>query len=363
MDCGFYIISIVVMFAFVIIKANSEESARKAENKSKSTDYIYNKEEDTTVIAGSNLDRFFIECVLSGADDFTKEKNIARVKLLADKYNLSYPNGIEKLYEKAYEAHMKISNSIIQTKENDMRQKEKAEYDALIRYADYYGKEKKRVMLSDRMVELRKKAKSIDDVSTMMIRSTQQQESDWAVWGGIASGIAGTGAGVATALEMQANNSRIRAQNEANMRAAMPAYMFMSNNATDNRRNADAIQKEIENLNEKLIDERPSKDVMKLLEICNETIDVSTTGAYKITATAKAKESIFIYEDVPAVIDGTIIAHIYDGDVEIATTKIVLPVNGVSKPVGIIGTGLNGLAKNKNYSVKFSEYKLWLIEK
>ena len=39
---------------------------------------------------------------------------------------------------------------------------------------------------------------------------------------------------------------RLDMQNEANMRAAMPAYMAISNNASENRRNADQIEKEIQ---------------------------------------------------------------------------------------------------------------------
>lgn len=44
------------------------------------------------VIEATMLDRFFVECVLSEADDFSKPKNKQRAQLLADKYNLKYPN-------------------------------------------------------------------------------------------------------------------------------------------------------------------------------------------------------------------------------------------------------------------------------
>lgn len=49
-------------------------------------------------IGGTTLDKFFVECVLASYNDFSLEKNIAKAKLLADKYGLKYPNGIQALY-------------------------------------------------------------------------------------------------------------------------------------------------------------------------------------------------------------------------------------------------------------------------
>ena len=55
--------------------------------------------------------------------------------------------------------------------------------------------------------------------------------------------------------------------------------------------------------------------------------------------------------------------HVLDeNDKEIGTVKMVLPVNGVSDKVGILGIGLSGAERGKNYSITFSEYKLWLLE-
>lgn len=38
------------------------------------------------IIGATMLDRFFVECVLAEADDFTKPKNKQKAQLLADKY-------------------------------------------------------------------------------------------------------------------------------------------------------------------------------------------------------------------------------------------------------------------------------------
>lgn len=112
---------------------------------------------------------------------------------MADKYNLTYSSGIEKLYEQAFEAHKGISTAIKNEKLAEQRAEEREEYNTLVKYAEYYGREKKQAMLTDRMEELRKKAKLQDEGAKMLLRSGQQKELDWAILGGAANGIGGVG--------------------------------------------------------------------------------------------------------------------------------------------------------------------------
>lgn len=106
-----------------------------------------------------------------------------------------------------------------------------------------------------------------------------------------------------------------------------------------------------------------SADVMNLLEVIEPTVTITKTGAYKVKATVKAKEDLFIYGDVPAVADGIIEAHIFDGTREIGTAKMVLPINGVGNTAKIVGIGLEGAEYGKTYTVTFTDYKMWLMEK
>ena len=48
-------------------------------------------------IGGTELDRFYIECVLARCTDFTLPKNKEKAILLAQKYGIAYPDGIEAL--------------------------------------------------------------------------------------------------------------------------------------------------------------------------------------------------------------------------------------------------------------------------
>ena len=321
------------------------------------------KQDKLLEIGGTPLDRFFVECVLSSCDDFSLEKNVARAQLLANKYKLSYPNGIQALYRDARTAHEAVSGKVHSDDLESLREKEREVYADLNRYANYVGKEKKVAMLTDRMKELRAKAKSLDDGAEMLIRSTTQKEQSWSVWGGIADGLAGPAAGVATALDIQNQNAQIRARNEANRQAAMPAFMAVTNSASRNRANADAIEKEIALLQEKLMTQPPRGEVLSMLNVIDPTVEVSKTGAFRVTATVEAKQPLYLYGDVPAVADGTILAQVYEDGVKIGSANMVLPVNGVSQKASIAGICLSGAHPGKKHTVEFTEKNLWLLEK
>jgi hypothetical protein len=228
--CGYYLMKWT--------KRINQYDPTKKKNVSR-IDCLHKRNEDRNVVGGTNLDRFFIECVLSECTDFSKEKNIEKARLYADKYNLEYPSGVEKLYNEAFEAHKKINKKIndLKLKENlaKKREEEKNMYNRLIRYSDYYGRDKKKAMLRDQMKLLRDKAKSLDNSANTMLNSGLQKEHDWALYGGIANGLGGLGAGLSTAYDLQSKNASIREQNDAYIRRTLPAYMSISSNASKNR--------------------------------------------------------------------------------------------------------------------------------
>ena len=314
-------------------------------------------------IGESPLDRFFCECVLSGCDDFSKEKNVARAKLLADKYKVQYPEGIEKLYQQGLEEHKKVSRRFELNRLEDRRAEERKQFDELNRYADLTGKDKRITMLSNRAAELRKKASDQNMYADMLMRGTQQEEMDWATWGGFADGIAGFGAGVSTAIDMQMQNAKIREENEIRRQAAMPAYWNITSSATSNNKNADAIQKEIEEFKMKLISNDSKEDLLKKITFKNTDVLVSETGAAMVCTTASVDKDFKIFEDVPSVIDGTSVAKIYDGDRRVGTAQLVLPVYGLGQNITLRGICIDCCKPGKEYNVKFTARTLCALER
>lgn len=315
------------------------------------------------VIGATMLDRFFVECVLSEADDFSKPKNKQRAQLLADKYNLKYPNGIEELYQQGLNGHKVVSQRFVLNRLEEKRAEERKEFERLNKYSDLTGKAKRIAMLSDRAAELRKEAKSQDQYADMLMRSGQQKERDWATWGGIADGIAGFGAGVSTAVDIQMQNMQIRAENEKRRQAALPGYMFMTNSAQGNRRNADEIMKEIESFKLKLVSDEPAAELMKKISFSNTDVLVSETGAAMVCTSATLDPKFKIFDDVPAVVDGTIIAKIYDGDQLCGTAQLVLPMYGLGQNIPLNGICIDCCKPGKNYTAKFTAKNLWAMEK
>ena len=348
---GFLIIALLIGSLILSHKKNAVANKEAAQKRAE-------------IIGASMLDRFFVECVLSECDDLTKEKNRQRAKLLADKYNLKYPDGIEKLFKDGMEAHKAVSRRFVLNKLEERRAQEREEFERLNKYSDLTGKAKRIAMLTDRAAELRAKAKSQKQYAEMLMRSGQQKEHDWATWGGIANGLGGLGAGISTAAEMQIQNMQIRAENEQRRQAALPGYMFMTNSASGNLSNADAIMKEIEDFKTKLISEEyTAQELMKHIGFSHTDVLVSDTGAAMVATSASLDKNFMIFDDVPAVVDGTIIAKIYDGDRLCGTAQLVLPIYGLGQNITLNGICIDCCEPGKTYTAKFTTKNLWAMEK
>lgn len=320
------------------------------------------KKKRSNIIGGTNLDRFFVECVLAEVNDFKSSKNKQRAQLIADKYGLKYPKGIEQLYQQGLEAHKSVSQFLADVGIEAKREEEARAFHRLNQYSELIGKEKRIAMLRNQAFILERSAKRQDNYANMLLRSTQQKEHDWALWGGAASGLGGFGAGIATATDMQLKNMQIRAENETRLKAAMPAYMSVTGSARENRKNAEVIWKEIDGIKLKLMSDASSDELMKKISFSNTDVVVSETGAAMVCTLASSPSKFKILGDVPAVIDGTIIAKIYDGDKLCGTAQLVLPVYGLGQNIPLNGICTDCCKPGKTYSVQFVAKNLWAME-
>ena len=383
------IIAFLIICGPMLVMMWYDHEKKKVEKENKKNLEAFDKEIDNLIqnsVGGTNQDRFFIECVLADCTDFTKESNVRKAKIIADKYNVSYEtasaaskyinynssykyynsdsSGIKAAFNRAMQEHLRITGKAPEIKLAKKREAEKREFEVQNRYSEYYGKEKKIAMLRDRVDNLRQRAAGIQGGGDAALKSVSYQtEHNWGIAGGIASGIAGPVAGVAAALDAQRQNAEIRKQNQENISTAVAVNMAFTMQAAPLRVEADKIEKEISLVQEKLVSDMSTAEVMEKLEIVSPTVEVSETGAFRVIATVKPKDSLYIYEDVFAVADGTIIAHVKDGNREIGTAKMVFPVNGIGWSTNHIeGIGLSGAEIGKNYTVTFTPYKLWLME-
>jgi len=316
-------------------------------------------------IGGTELDRFYIECVLARCTDFTLPKNKEKAILLAQKYGIAYPDGIEALFLEARENHGTIGDELRARRFEQLKEYELRVYRESLEYAHYRGKEKMRIMLSDSISTLKGK---VDQLADTAVASAPilEKEHNWAAWGGFANGLAGPAAGVAVALDAQIDNIRIREQNQQMLKDSWEYRNYLTTEAARLLREANWEQEILDSLAEKLLDDKiSSSDVFSLLDTPkNVNVEVSETGAFRVTASIEAKQPIRIFGDVAAIVDGTILAHVYEDNLHIGTATMVLPKRGVPSfgVVPLIGIGLTGANPDKKQTVRFEAGHLWLIE-
>ena len=107
-----------------------------------------------------------------------------------------------------------------------LKKEEKATEKKLTKYAKPKGRDKSIKYCNDKINEIKARLNQCEtDIQSVkkgghaMYSLGKQKEHDWATHGGIASGLAGAGAGVATAINIQNKNAQIREDNQNLLKA------------------------------------------------------------------------------------------------------------------------------------------------
>lgn len=334
--------------------------------------YINEYRQAKARIKNDELARFYNECVENSVRSCKSEKDRQKVSLIAKKSNISYTD-IEVLYNKAkqcYQEKLKTDKEYARQKElAELKAKEQAQYDVLNEFSSYTEREKKIAMLTKEYNETARSLRATNDAISMTIAPPLEQEHDWAVMGGLADGLAGPGAGIATAVNAQIGNAQIRARNSqllhetADIRGQMILAGAKQRNAL--QASCSEIIDRINATKTKLIGKDSPEACLKALHFENTKIAVSKTGTCTVDAKVGLKRSeYYIFGDVKATIDGTIQGEIYDGNKKIGTANLVLPLDGVpdANLIAIKGICLFCGQPGKKYTVKFNADNLWAME-
>lgn len=312
---------------------------------------------------------FYDECVKSGIKSIKKEKEIQKATLIAQKMNLEFTD-IAALYAESKQCKDRSEQKKMEEIINSEKAEEQEKCNELTKYANYTGRDKRIAMLADLQKKYAEIAKTLRAGADAVLSASQLKEKDgnWAIAGGAASAIAGPAAGVAAALDSQAKtaqeNARIREQNRINLERFAPVATASYNEAAAKERTAQSYAKAIESAKTKLVANNSSEDCFSRLIFDETTIDVSRTGTCTVT-TSVCANSFKIFDDVPAVIDGTISAQIYDDNKLIGTATMVLPLYGIRGKKGkvtLTGMALFCGSAGTPYRVEFAPEKLWAME-
>lgn len=271
-------------------------------------------------------------------------------------------------------------------------------------YAEYYGLEKpikwhewKRDYYDYKKKEAEKNIRTRYIVNNALANSieTNKKGSDWAVWGGIANGLGGPAAGLATASSIQAENASIRAQNERN-RQLQSALLQQSELTYRQEMNSPEVKWDlhsygnerllIRDIREKKVFDIPADELIKYFKVWRIEIREKSKYHPEITTflvSVKISDDLPLMDGKETCIDGTYIAHLFYGEREIASERVILDY-GFSDYIDeespykveecIMGQGKGSSSfvyfslKNiedfdvSKYRVTLSPYKLWLVE-
>lgn len=150
-----------------------------------------------------------------------------------------------------------------------------------------------------------------------------RRESDGAVLAGMASGIGGTVPALMSLSTTAQHNEEVRKYNEAaqtmNVIAGGATLAYL-----DDKRYAKATLKEVRT---KLTADLPREEVFKHLTFTGTEVSVSESGSITVTTRAFA-EDFTIFDGLPALVDGSVIAEIYDKAKKIGEAVMVFPKFG-----------------------------------
>lgn len=113
-----------------------------------------------------------------------------------------------------------------------------------------------------------------------------------------------------------------------------------------------------------MVTDTPKDKVLDRLDIKLKDISISQTGAFTVQASVKLRNNFVIFDNIQAVVDGTICADLYQEGNKVGSALLVLPTFGVDKQKTTIkGISLDGAILGVPYEVKFTPYLLWEMEK
>lgn len=207
----------------------------------------------------------------------------------------------------------------------------------------------------------------------MIYAQQQQKESDWAIIGGIASGIAGPAAGLAAASSVMANNQKIQQHNAAMRQTSMNIMSGIPSLAGDRYQLEEELSKVSNLLHEaknKVVLSKPDSDeIWKNLSIGTPKVSKNESGVLAVTLPVSIKTPFVldVPKEVSMVVDGVIRADVFFEDQLVDHVILPLPLYGIPSNMTAEVT-LDGMCGrcvefDGKYTVEISaNQNLWVME-
>lgn len=306
---------------------------------------------------------FYRKCIENDIQSMKSEVARQRAQLILESLGCTKKKNLEALFNKGYEMYLEKERAKRSEENEKQKEVEKEEARELRKYSELIGREKRIAMLTDLYEGCEEDAENSIRMYSALINSTQEKEIDWAVRGGMVSGIAGTAAGVSAALDAQVKNEKIRARNAANRAAFAPVGAQMVLAESNARSAARYYQEERQKAKLKLVDQKTSdKAALAMLDVKVTDITVTETGSARVEISVEPKQKLRIAGDIEAVVDGTIAAELSQKGKPIGRARFVLPIYGVNQKVTLKGMSTMNYDPEEKIDVTIKPYHLWLME-
>lgn len=254
------------------------------------------------------------------------------------------------------------------------KQKEKEEYDAIYQNTKIVGKDK---YLKRKYKELEDNIKMVNTCDSGINRcgqltQTKAKTSDWAILGGMANGIAGPAAGLATAYDIQKKNEEAKRSAEEIRSQAFDNQVFLREQKFNYEHKVYVLKNYIEEVNNRLYDESDPKEKIGLIHAMVQNYKILDTKNMRICLKFDCEKEIHILNS-EALIDGSIQINILKNREIVGTTYYCAPgfdKDAVARTVTGFGAvlesetiALGSFEEGIDYEFEIKPYKLWCIER
>jgi hypothetical protein len=277
--------------------------------------------------------------------------------------------------DKITEQHSKARSECIVAKKKFIEEK-----NAVEPFAEYTGRDKRIAMLKrEQEIEADIAEKQYGQSASLRAVSKGIKEKNPYIAGGIAEGLGGVGAGIAAAADVMNENERIRAKNAATAkdRAAMTALSRSTNygnasSSAEARKIAYArYEAALASAASCLVDDKHSAaELFKCIKLgMSDMVADPKCGARVFTLQVTAVKLPTIPGWKEAVLDGTLLVNFIKDGQSVYELKLVLPVDGISKPCTLSGICVDNVI-DQPFSIPeyfdditFAPYHLWMMER
>lgn len=360
-EMGFlvFLVLVVLPCIFLMIREiNSDPKTIERRKEEKKSEYKY------SVRTGQeeSVKKFYKACLSQGIRDMSREADKERIVLFAKNTNIP---GTQNELISAFNKGKELVDSAKQQAEMDKLKNEEAKIKQdNMGYISYVGREKRIkickdcISVCDMAIEQIKKEMN---GSNRTASSLMQKKGDWAIAGGIANGLAGPAAGLVTALGVQERNATIDSNNAAITSAAVAMNLNLLEKQVKVEEEREKWEKKLSKAQQSLYKELPKEQLFEALTVEVKEKKTSATGKGRVTISVSQKTPITIFEDVRAVIDGSLTIYVISGGHVVGQGMIAFPYEGTEH--SFTRTVICEGNIPSEYDVMVKPNMLWAIER